>query len=204
MSSNKKQRGRRDKQKRIEAQKEAQQKESELRAQQEAEDVRAQQELAIRRAEMEKTLRRAELEALLGTPAIDKCIQEIARAASMTAVATVSSAAVSQSSSSSSTVGQPKVVCYHGSSAEHFVAGSEFLKIVKSYVLLQKKYGNGYNQERNDAYNKFFRDKEKRKIRYTDEFANFLFALGVSLYLKVTSEEKENYRGLQTSGGRTL
>lgn len=50
MSSNKKQRGRRDKQKRIEAQKEAQLKESELRAQQEAEDVRAQQELAIRRA----------------------------------------------------------------------------------------------------------------------------------------------------------
>lgn len=74
-------------------------------------------------------------------------------------------------------VEQPKVVCYHGSSAEHFVAGSEFLKIVKSYVLLQKKYGNGYNQERNDAYNKFFRDKEKRKIRYTDEFANFFICI---------------------------
>ena len=209
MSSNKKQRGRRDKQKRIAAQKEAQQKESEVRAQQEAEDVRAQQELAIRRAEVateaEKTLRRAELEALLGTPAIDKCIQEIARAASTTAATTVSIAAVSKSSSSSSTVEQLKVVCYHGSSAEHFVAGSEFLKMVKSYILLQKKYaGGGLTQEKKDAENKFFRDQEIRKIRYTDEFANFVFALGVSFYLKVTSEEKENYHRLQTSGGRTL
>ena len=46
------------------------------------------------------------------------------------------------------------------------------------------------------------RKSERLGIRMN--LQTFLFALGVSLYLKVTSEEKENYRGLQTSGGRTI
>ena len=55
----------------------------------------------------------------------------------------------------------------------------------------------GAIQQRDVVYNKFFSDKEKRNIMYNVEFTNFVFALGVSLYLKLTSEEKENYFRLQ-------
>ena len=57
---------------------------------------------------------------------------------------------------------EDNVVCYHSSSAEHFVAGSTYLKMVQSYVMLFKKYDDP--NERLDAEKKFFIDKKTEKL----------------------------------------
>ena len=139
----------------------------------------------------------AELQRKFGTPAIDAVIT--ARAVRLSPPV---AAAAGISSSFSSTTDD--VVCYHGSSAEHFVAGSEFLKIVKSYVSLFKKCFNNQN----DAYAKFFSDKENQKVMLNVDLANFIFALGVSVFLNIPSEEKqkdrEKYRRVLQKHGRSI
>jgi len=200
--NNKKQRGRAEKQKRNDAQQAAQKKAEAQQAQQKT----AEQELTIKRAEVEETFRRTqqevELQRQLGTPAIDTLIKDMAHSASNAAAA---AAQVSKASASSSTTSPPDgvMVCYHGSSssARQFDADSEYLKLVKSYVVLNKKYAGGDcdPDQHTDAHNKFFLDTENQKIMNNVECTNFVFALGVSLYLKLTSEEKESYLRLQTS-----
>ena len=141
-------------------------------------------EAVVRRAQIE-----AELQRKFGMPAVDHLIKDMA-------AATV----VSKSSSNSATE-KDDVVCYHGSSAEHFVAGSEFLKIVKSFVVLSKKYflyGSDLDQLQDDI-RKLLNNEENKKIMLNMELTNFVYALGVSFYLKLTSEEKEKYRRLQQS-----
>ena len=144
----------------------------------------------VRRAQLE-----AELQRKFGTPAIETLIQDMA------------AAAPSKSSSHFTTTEKEDdcIVCYHGSSAEHFVAGSGFLKTVKAHVSLRKKYdGDGWDQL-GEASHKFLNDKKYKKHMLDIEFTNFLFALGVSLYWNLTVEEKEHYRQLeQESGRRTL
>ena len=143
--------------------------------------------------------------ALFGTPAIDEWINELAARSdlSITAKASSSAAAVVSKSSASSSTTQTNdaMVCYHGSKAEHFDAESPSLEMVKSYVSLHKKSYDDVVQL-NEASNKFLDDKENQQIICHDEFTNFVFALAVSLYLKVPSEDKEKYHRLQTSGGR--
>ena len=74
---------------------------------------------------------------------------------------------------------------------------------MKSFVVLQKKYFGSGHQQGTDAENDFFDDEKNREIIWNgdDELINFVFALGVSLYLKLTSKEKENYRTLQQTTG---
>ena len=177
--NNKKQRGRNNQKK----------KEAQNAAQKKADAV-------VRRAQLE-----AELQGKFGTPAVDTLIRDMASIMidspqpAATATATAPGEASTSSSNSTTEKKEDDVVCYHGSSAKYFVAGSAFLRIVKSFVELNKKF-HGATQ-RNDAYNKFFLDRENKQIMYTYEFTNFVFALGVSLYLRITAEEKENYLRLQ-------
>ena len=187
MPSNKKQRGREEKKKKIEAQKEAKRAVEEQQAQQDAEKLRAR------------------LRGLFGTPAIDEVITDMARSsistAPSTATATTAVAAASTSSSSSSlTTKRPDGVmaCYHGSSAEHFVPGSKYLQMVTSYVSLLKKFGDGAQQK--DASDDFFCDTENQTIIFDDEFTNFVFALAVALYFNLPEKEKDVsfYVGLET------
>ena len=190
--NNKKQRGRQDKQKKRTAQQAAQHKAAEQRAQQETETVREQQEQ-----------QRARLQGLFGTPAIDALIQETtetaARAVS-TATTTAAAAAATVSSSSSSTaVQETKGPCYHGSSAEHFVAGRAALELIKSYVALNKKYDHDGVQQ-GAAQFQFFYDPEHHKIMVAEGCMDFVFALGVSLYFTLSAEEKQafyTFRGEQ-------
>ena len=72
-------------------------------------------------------------------------------------------------SSNSTTEKEDVVVCHHGSLAKYFLIGSPFLKIAKSYVVLNKKYD--YHNERHDAKNKFYNDK---KIKGFYSMMNFL------------------------------
>ena len=170
MPNNKKQRGR-DSQKKKEAQNAAQKN----------------AEAVVRRAQIE-----AELQRKFGMPAVDHLITDMAAAA----------AAVVSKSSSNATTEKDDGVCYHGSSAEYFVAGSEFLKIVKSFVVLSKKYflDDGSDLDRlQDDIRKLLNDNENQKSMLNMELTNFVYALGVSFYLKLTSEEKEKYRRLQQS-----
>ena len=195
MPSKKKQRGREGKKKRNQVQQEAKKLADEQQAQRKAEEAR--------RAELAaKTLLRAQMEAALqrqfGTPAIDEVITDIGRSLSttttITTVAGVAAASKPASSSSPTAKKQKEnVVCCHSSSAEHFVAGSEYLKMVQSYVVLFKKYDNDNEDQRNAANNKFFDDKENKNVYLDGEFTNYVFALGVSLYLNLSSEEKERY-----------
>lgn len=111
---------------------------------------------------------------MFGTPAVDNVIKDIAAMEK-----------------------EDGVVCYHGSSAEHFLAGSEFLNFVKSDVVLDKKYDNLDRFQ--DVYDKFYNDEKNKKIMANVECTNFIFALGVALYLKLTCKEKESYRKLQMS-----
>ena len=187
MPNNKKQRGREEKKKKIEAQKEAKRAVEEQQAQQEAEELRAR------------------LRGLFGTPAIDEVITDMARSsistAPSTATATTVVTAASKSSSSSSSSTKPPdsvMVCYHGSSAEHFFAGSKYLQIVTSYVSLLKKFGS--KVQRDEAGNDFLNDEENQKIIFDDEFTNFIFALAVALYFNLPEKEKDVsfYVGLKT------
>ena len=57
------------------------------------------------------------------------------------------------------------------------------------FLSLGKKYKDRY--ERYDATNKFHNNKENQNIILDGEFAKFWFAIGVSLYLKLSSEERE-------------
>ena len=151
---------------------------------------RAQKKAAavLRRAQLE-----ADLQGKFGTPAVDKLIKEMMPRSQQS---TAASASPSKPSSFSTTEKDDGVVCYHGSSAKHFAAGSPFLKIVKSFVsLIKKKTGD------DDAVNKFKNDIENKKIMIDVEFTNFVFAMGVSLYLKLTSEEKESYHRFQQTSG---
>ena len=195
MPNNKKQRGR-DNQKKKEAQNGAQQIAAVVRAEKEAtaRHTQAQQKAVVDQnvARLLKAQLRADLERKFGTPAVETVIQDMAAAAA-------AAAAASQSSSYSSTEQDEVAVCYHGSSAEHVVAGSAFLKVVKSYVVLCKKYEGGDLDQYQDALDKFYRVRENKEIMYNVEFPNFVFALGVSLYLKLPSADKENYRKLQMS-----
>ena len=155
------------------------------------------------RGRRDKQKKKEAQNALFGTPAIDECINELAaRSVSITAKASSSAAAVVSKSSASSSTTQTNdaMICYHESSAEHFVVGSPFLDMVKSYVSLLKKSYDG-DVQLSDALNKFYNDKENQQIIYQDEFTTFVFALGVSLYLKVPSEDKEKYHRLQTLKG---
>ena len=196
--NNKKQRGREEKKKRNQAQQEAKKVVEEQQAQRKAEEAR--------RAELAaKTLLRAQLRADLerkfGTPAIDEMITDIGRSLSTTTTITTvagGAAASKLASSSSPTAEKQKenVVCYHSSSAEHFVADGEFLKIVKSYVVQDKKYNDNDDSNAlqwNAANHKFFDDKENQNVYLDAEFTNFVFALGVSLYLNLSPEEEERY-----------
>ena len=112
--------------------------------------------------------KKADSQRMFGTPAVDNVIKDIAAMEK-----------------------EDGVVCYHGSSAEHFLAGSEFLNFVKSDVVLNKKYDN--LDQFQDVYDKFM--NENANVECT----NFIFALGVALYLKLTCEEKESYHRLQMS-----
>ena len=211
---NRSQRKREEREKQSEAKQEKKKAAEEQQAQQKADDSRIQLELTIRRAE-----ERAQLQELFGTPAIDKVTTDMTRS-SLSTTATLPSppteaaavaaagiatetVAASKSSVKSTTEKETTIVCYHGSSAEYFNAGSEYLELVKSYVVLQKKYFGSGHQQGTDAENNFFDDEKNRKIMLDDgdEFINFVFALGVSLYLKLTSKEKENYRTLQQATG---
>jgi len=196
MPSNKKQRGREQKEKRNQAQQEAKKAADEQQAQQDAEEARVQQELAIGREEVEKSFQRRQLQGLFGTPAIDQVIQEVARSISITTTAVAGAAAASKPASSSSSTTPPDVVivCYHGSSAEHFFADSKYLQMVTSYVSLWKKFG-GKDQWK-DTVIKFMNDKGNRNVYLVDGFTNFVFALAVELYLKSSSEERERYYNL--------
>ena len=186
MPNNKKQRGREEKKKKIEAQKEAKRAVEEQQAQQDAEELRAR------------------LRGLFGTPAIDELITDMARSsistALSTATATAAATAASKSSSSSSSTTPPDgvMVCYHGSSAEHFVPGSKYLQMVTSYVSLLKKFGS--KVQRDEAGNDFLNDEENQKIIFNDEFTNFVFALAVALYFNLPEKEKDVslYDGLKT------
>ena len=84
------------------------------------------------------------------------------------------------------------------------MAGSEFLKIVQSYVVIFKKYIPDNDDQRNATEDKFFADKEKKKVYLDAAFTNFVFAVGVSLYLKWTSAEKEKYRRWQETPRRSI
>ena len=192
MPNNKKQRGREEKQKRIEAQKETKKAAGEQHTQQKAEESRVKQELAIQREELQTSLRRAQLQGLFGTPAIDELTTDMARSSLSTTLSTATAAAaVSKFSSSSSTTTPPDgvMVCYHGSSADHFVAGSKYLQMVKSYVSLYKKIDD--NGQRKDAILKFFCDTKNQRTILHDEFTNFVFALAVALYFKLPAKEKD-------------
>ena len=201
MPNKKKQRGREEKQKRIEAQKETKKAAGEQHTQQKAEESRVKQELAIQREELQTSLRRAQLQGLFGTPAIDELTTDMARSSLSTTLSTATAAAaVSKFSSSSSTTTTPDgvMVCYHGSSADHFVAGSKYLQMVKSYVSLYKKIDD--NGQRKDAILKFFCDTKNQRTILHDEFTNFVFALAVALYFKLPAKEKDpnpNLYGLQ-------
>ena len=170
--NNKKQRGRNNQKK----------KEAQNAAQKKAEAV-------VRRAQLE-----AELQGKFGTPAVDKLIRVIATAiieSPQPAGTATAPGAASTSSSNSTTETEDSVVCYHGSSAQHFVASSEFLKIVKSYVVLTKKNAGCGSDQYQDALDRFSRDEENKNGYLDGEFTNFVFALGVSLYLRITYEEKK-------------
>ena len=170
--NNKKQRGRNNQRK----------KEAQNAAQKKAEAV-------LRRAQIE-----AELQGKFGTPAVDNLIREMASVmieSPQPAGEGTAPGAASTFYSNSTTEKEDAFVCFHGSSAQHFVAGSEFLKIVQSYVVLNKKSVAGGYDQWNNVHDNFFRDKENRKIMYNVEFTNFVFALGVSLYLRITYEEKK-------------
>ena len=170
--NNKKQRGRNNQKK----------KEAQNAAQKKAEAV-------LRRAQIE-----AELQGKFGTPAVDNLIREMASVmieSPQPAGEGTAPGAASTFYSNSTTEKEDAFVCFHGSSAQHFVAGSEFLKIVQSYVVLNKKSVAGGYDQWNNVHDNFFRDKENRKIMYNVEFTNFVFALGVSLYLRITYEEKK-------------
>ena len=187
MPNNKKQRGRHEKKKKIEAQQEAKRAMEEQQAQQDAEELRA------------------HLQGLFGTPAIDAVITDLGRSsispAPSTPTATTAVAAASKSSSSSSsTTKRPDGVmaCYHGSSANHFVAGSKYLQMVTSYVSLLKKFADPV--QRNEASNDFLTDTENQEIFFEDELTNFVFALAVALYFNSPEKEKDVsfYFGLET------
>ena len=187
MPNNKKQRGREERKKKIEAQREAKRALEEQQAQQDAEELRA------------------HLQGLFGTPAIDAVITDLGRSsispAPSTPTATTAVAAASKSSSSSSSTAPSLdgvMVCYHGSSAEHFVPGSKFLQMVTSYVSLLKKFGS--KVQRDEAGNDFLNDEENQKIIFDDEFTNFIFALAVALYFNLPEKEKDVsfYVGLKT------
>ena len=186
MPNNKKQRGREEKKRKIEAQKEAKRVVEEQQAQQDAEELRAR------------------LRGLFGTPAIDELITDMARSsistALSTATATAAATAASKSSSSSSSTTPPDgvMVCYHGSSAEHFVPGSKYLQMVTSYVSLLKKFA--VHVQRNEASNEVLKDEENQTIIFHDEFTNFVFALAVALYFNLPEKEKDVsfYVGLKT------
>ena len=186
MPNNKKQRRREERKKKIEAQREAKRALEEQQAQQDAEELRAR------------------LRGLFGTPAIDELITDMARSsistALSTATATAAATAASKSSSSSSSTTPPDgvMVCYHGSSAEHFVPGSKYLQMVTSYVSLLKKFGS--KVQRDEAGNDFLNDEENQKIIFDDEFTNFIFALAVALYFNLPEKEKDGsfYFGLET------
>ena len=147
--------------------------------------------------------KKAAQNALLGTPAIDEWINELA-ARSFSTTAKSPPAAVSKSSSTLSTEQEDGVVCYHGSSAEHFVADSDFLNLVKSYVVLLKKYEGVNDAQGHIAHAKFYGDTDNQSLYLDDDCPNFLFALAVSVYLKLTSADKERYRKLKTLGRHTI
>ena len=195
MPNNKKQRAR-DSQKKKEAQDAAQQKAMVVRAETEAtvRHTQAQQQAVVDQnvALLLQAQLRADLERKFGAPAVENVIQDMAAEAA-------AAAAAANSSSTSTTEQDDGAVCYHGSLAKYFVAGSAFLKVVKSYVVLCKKYEEGDLDHYQDALDKFYRVRENKEIMYNVEFPNFVFALGVSLYLKLPSAEKENYRKLQMS-----
>jgi len=133
--------------------------------------------LAVAEREKQTAVRRAQFEARLqgqfGIPAVDTMIRDMATEKD-----------------------EGGVVCYHGSSAEQFVTGSEFLKIVKTYVSEQKQFaGAGVDLLQALLVVKFMKDGTD--IMLEEVFTNFVFALGVSLYLTLTSEEKDYYHRLQ-------
>ena len=149
------------------------------KAAQNAAQKKAAAALAVAEMEKQQAVRRAQFEARLqgqfGIPAVDNLIREMATEKD-----------------------EGGVVCYHGSSAEHFVAGSEFLKIVKTYVSEQKQFaGAGVDLLQALLVVKFMKDGDRTNIMIEKVFTNFVFALGVSLYLTLTAEEKEYYHRLQ-------
>ena len=135
----------------------------------------------------------AELQRKFGTPAIDAVIT--ARAVRLSPPPAAAAAAAGISSSSSSTTDD--VVCYHGSSAEHFEAGntSEYVKITKAYTKLRKKYGAAkYDQARVDRMKQFLYDKENILLFLDPNCAKVVFALAVALYFSLSSEEIELFQ----------
>ena len=161
-------------------------------------------EAVVRRAQLE-----ADLQGKFGTQVVDQLIRDMASVMIDspqpvgTGTGTAPGSASASSSNSTTEKEEGVVVCYHGSLAQHFVAGSAFLKIVKSFVVLNKRNAGCGSDQHRDAYNKFFADKENQTM-YNEEFTNFAFALGVSLYLKITAEERENYLRLQQTTDNRL
>ena len=141
--------------------------------------------------EAKKAVQRRRLQELFGTPAIDDVITEIGRSASTTVAVAASKPANSASSAEKK---KENDTCYHGSSAAHFVAGSVFLKTVKSFVSLNKKCDEMHQLY--DVENKFMNDEGNQQILLDGEFTNFVFAVAVTLYLKSSSEERERYHTL--------
>ena len=121
--------------------------------------------------------------------------------------AAAAAAAAAKSSASSSMVEKEMAVCYHGSSALHFTASSDYVKVARSSVKEDKKYENIHQTHDADEYNvddqlrgavmkRIFDDKNSSKIMLDVEFTTFVFALAVSLYLKQSSEDQERMNRL--------
>ena len=77
------------------------------------------------------------------------------------------------------------------------MAGSPYVKLVQSYVSLNKKYDE-IEERYYDADQKFYNEKGNQQIYSEDEFANFVFAVAVALYFKLSSEERERYYTVTT------
>ena len=130
---------------------------------------------AQKKAEREKQLARLEqdLQQKFGTPEIDELLKELAL-------------------SSSTAAEETKVVCYHGSVAKHFVAGSEYSQLLKTCIKIQKKNFGGGDYENQFGKVDEFLKKNKNRV-FDQNFAQFVFAVSVSLYCKLTPREKELY-----------
>ena len=121
---------------------------------------------AQKKAERKQQLARLEqdLQRKFGTPGIDELLNELV----------ISSSSVT--------------ACFHGSVAKHFVAGSEYSKILKTHTKLRKKNLGDYGK-----INEFLNQAKNRNRVLDPNFAQFIFAVGVSLYCKLTPRERKLY-----------